>query len=122
MVAWFEIPVTDMARAKTFYEAVFGIPIHVQDMNELQMGWFPFAEGKPGAPGSLVRHPEFYHPSENRGALVYFNCDDVQVQLDRIPEAGGTIVQEKKLIAEGMGHMALFIDTEGNRVALYSRS
>ena len=42
MVGWFEIPVTDMKRAKLFYETVFNIEISVHDMNDLIMGWFPF--------------------------------------------------------------------------------
>ncbi|MGB5370046.1 MAG: VOC family protein, partial [Flavobacteriaceae bacterium] len=29
MVGWFEIPVTDMQRAKKFYEKVFGIAISI---------------------------------------------------------------------------------------------
>jgi len=32
-VCWFEIPVTDMNRAKTFYESIFDIEIGVQDFN-----------------------------------------------------------------------------------------
>ncbi len=121
MVGWFEIPVTDMERAKKFYDTVFEIEITVHDMNELVMGWFPFAEGKPGATGSLVKHKDFYSPSDNKGALVYFSCEDLQVQLDRVEPAGGTILQPKKQIGEGHGYMGLFIDSEGNRVALHSQ-
>ena len=41
IVGWFEIPVSDMDRAKTFYETVFQIQIQVMDFGELKMGWFP---------------------------------------------------------------------------------
>ena len=121
MVGWFEIPVTDMDRAKTFYDTVFDIEISVHDMGELIMGWFPFSEGKPGATGSLVMHKEFYFPSENQGTLVYFSSEDVQIQLDRVEPAGGKILQPKKQIGEGHGYMALFLDSEGNRLALHSQ-
>ena len=121
VVGWFEIPVTEMDRAKKFYETVFDIEISVHDMGELTMGWFPFAEGKSGATGSLVEHKDFYFPSENKGALISFSCTDVQMQLDRIPSAGGQILQPKKQIGDGHGYMALFIDSEGNRVALHSQ-
>lgn len=121
MVGWFEIPVTDMARARSFYERVFGIEIQVHRMNQLEMGWFPSAQGKPGAAGSLVKHEGFYYPDREKGPVLYFSCTDLQEQLDRIPGAGGEILQPKKLIAEGMGYMALFADTEGNRLALYSQ-
>lgn len=121
MVGWFEIPVTDMDRAKKFYETVFNIEIHVQDFNELLMGWFPFAEGKLGASGSLVKHPDLYRPSTTEGPLLYFSCKDVQEQVDRIEAAGGKVLQPKKMISEDVGYMALFVDTEGNRLALHSR-
>ena len=121
MVGWFEIPVADMARAIAFYEAVFDLEIQMQDLNELQMGIFPFAEGAMGAWGALVKHLDFYHPSASEGPLLYFSCRDVQVQTDRIERAGGTVLQPKKLISEGVGYMALFLDSEGNRLALHSR-
>ncbi len=121
MVGWFEIPVTDMDRAKAFYDAVFGIEISIHNMNELVMGWFPFAEGKTGASGSLVLHKEFYVPGGNKGVVIYFSSEDVQIQLDRITPAGGTVVQPKTEIGGGHGFMAVFMDTEGNRVALHSQ-
>lgn len=121
MVGWFEIPVTNMDRAKEFYEAVFDIVIQVENFNDLLMGWFPWAEGKMGASGSLVQHADFYHPSKTAGPLLYFSSKDVQQQVDKIEKAGGTVLQPKKLISKDIGYMALFIDSEGNRMALHSR-
>ena len=48
--------------------------------------------------------------------------DDVQNELDRIEAAGGTIYQPKTQISEEYGFMGVFIDTEGNRVALHSQN
>ena len=48
MVGWFEIPVTDMDRAKKFYETVFKLKISIHDMGGLVMGWFPNAEDTKG--------------------------------------------------------------------------
>lgn len=120
MVGWFEIPVTDLERARAFYEAVFGVSIQVHKMGELEMGWFPMADGKSGAPGSLVKHPDFYHPSPTAGVVIYFSCSDVAASLERVTRCGGRVVQPKKLIGEGMGYMGLFLDSEGNRIALHS--
>ena len=120
MVGWFEIQVTDMDRAKAFYDAVFTIDISIHKLNNLIMGWFPFAENKQGASGSLVLQKDFYFPSENKGTLVYFSSADVQIQLDRIETAGGKIVQPKTAIGDGHGYMAVFLDTEGNRIGLHS--
>ena len=38
---WFEIPASDINRAKKFYEEVFGIKMEVQEMMGMQMGFFP---------------------------------------------------------------------------------
>ena len=64
MVGWFEIPVTNIERAKTFYDKVFGVEIQIQDFGGTLMGWFPFAEGKLGASGSLIQN-DAYKPNLN---------------------------------------------------------
>jgi len=120
VVGWFEIPVTDMDRAKKFYEAVFQFEIHVQDFHGTQMGWFPFAEDKPGCAGSLIKQ-ESYEPSENKGVLIYFSATDISTELHRVKEAGGEVLQARTLISEDVGYMGLFLDSEGNRIALHSR-
>ena len=121
MVGWFEIPVLDMDRAKKFYETVFQVSIQVENFNEILMGWFPWVEGKIGASGSLVFHKEWYKPSATEGTLIYFSSEDVNNELGRIEAAGGKILQPKTLITDDIGYMAIFIDSEGNRIAMHSR-
>jgi predicted enzyme related to lactoylglutathione lyase len=125
MVGWFEIPVSDMNRAVAFYNNVFQIEIAVHPLGDLVMGWFPFAENPEakGAGGSLVFHKEHYTPSAE-GTLVYFTSQsgDINDELGRIEKAGGKILQPKTQISEDHGYMAIFLDTEGNRVALHSLS
>lgn len=119
MVGWFEIPVTDMERAKTFYDVVFDISISIHDVGGFIMGWFPSAHGKSGATGSLVKH-EMYTPSDTAGPLIYFSCTDVAEQLAKVEASGGFILKQKTEIGDGHGFMALVKDTEGNRIALHS--
>ena len=120
MVGWFEIPVSNMERAKTFYESVFNLKIQVVDFGGLIMGWFPDRGEVVGAQGTLIKQ-DTYIPSKE-GTLVYFISDDVQIELDRIIAAGGEIYQPKTQISPEHGYMGAFIDTEGNRVALHSRN
>lgn len=124
MISWFEIPVTDMDRAKKFYETVFQVNIAINEFGGLLMGWFPPAEDitAPGISGSLVQH-EDYIPSDTHGVLVYFNSQsgDIDNELSRVEAAGGKIVKPKILISNEIGYMGLIIDTEGNRIALYNK-
>ena len=120
-VTWFEIPVSDIMRAKEFYENVFNISIQLADMGPLKMGWFPEDESVQGANGSLVFHEDFYMPDREKGSLIYFNCEDLSVELARVQAAGGEVIVEKKQIAPDVGYMGVFIDTEGNRIALHSK-
>ena len=118
MVGWFEIPVNDMDRAIAFYEEVFKVEIQLVDFGGILMGWFPDRGNVVGAQGTLIKQ-ESYVPSQE-GTLVYFLSDDVQNELDRVESAGGIIYQPKTQISPEHGYMGVFVDSEGNRVALHS--
>ena len=123
VVGWFEIPVTDMERAMKFYETVFEFELSRNQMGPLAMAWFPWVDKGTGSGGSLVCYPGQYTPSGD-GTLVYFTAwsGDVAVELARVEAAGGNVLMEKKEISPEHGYMALFLDTEGNRIALHSRT
>ncbi|REG82554.1 VOC family protein [Algoriphagus antarcticus] len=119
-VGWFEIPVNDLGRAISFYQKVFDCSLQQIDMGEFQMALFPGeGEGK-GAEGSLVSHKDFYETSNLAGTLIYFSSDDVSIELAKVEEAGGTIQIPKKMISPENGYMGVFLDSEGNRIALHS--
>ena len=64
---------------------------------------------------------DFYKPSSTEGPLIYLNGNpDVQLILDKIENAGGKILVPKTQISPEYGYMAIFLDTEGNRIALHS--
>ena len=118
-VSWFEIPTADINRAQKFYEAIFDMQMTALDLPQLQMRMFPL-ESPMGIGGALTYNTDFYKPSTD-GVLVYLNANpDVQIVLDKIEAAGGKIVLPKTEISPDYGHMALFTDTEGNRIALHS--
>lgn len=121
LVNWFEIPTTDINRAKAFYENVFGIRVTLQDFEGTKMGWFPFDPEKPGISGSLIQH-ESYRPSETHGPVIYFSTDDIESTLEKVNTNGGKVLQAKTQISPEIGYMGVFIDCEGNRVSLYTNA
>ncbi|TDQ15105.1 hypothetical protein DFQ04_2991 [Algoriphagus boseongensis] len=120
-VGWFEIPVNDMDRAIKFYEQVFDCTLNKQVMGDFQMAWFPGDETSQGATGSLVYHKQFYETSGHAGALVYFSSEDCEIELSKVKDAGGEVQIPKRMIAPDIGFMGVFLDSEGNRIAIHSR-
>jgi predicted enzyme related to lactoylglutathione lyase len=117
---WFEIPATDMPRAKKFYQNIFGIQMEEMDMMGMTMAGFPGEPGSGKASGALVRS-EHHKPSTD-GAVIYLNANpDMSPVLEKILAEGGQVVMGKTSINPEIGYMAFFIDTEGNRVALHSQ-
>jgi len=117
-VNWFEIPVTDMDRAKKFYESVLGYELALNEMGPFQMAWFPMEQDAAGAAGTLVK-AEGYVPSQT-GSMVYFSVGDIEGTLEKVNNGGGSTINPKTSIGEH-GFVAHFKDTEGNKVALHSQ-
>ncbi len=126
VITWFEIPVTDSNRARKFYETILDIKMNTQYMEETkeEATFFPSVPGIIQATsgrvtGVLVKN-ERSKPSRE-GTLVYLNAyPSIQTVIDKIESAGGKVLVPKtKIIA---GYISVFIDTEGNRVALHAEA
>jgi hypothetical protein len=116
-VTWFEIPAYNHYRAVAFYQYIFGIKITTVELNGYAMGFFPAVNGVTGA----IVTGNGCIPSET-GPLLYLNGgDDLNFVLNKVNEAGGRVVLGKSFINETAGYFAIFIDTEGNRLALHSK-
>ena len=116
---WFEISVTDIARAKKFYEDVFGIAMETQDMMGMKMAYFP-ADMMGGKVGGSIVESQYHKPSAD-GAKIYLNANpDLDVALGKVEAAGGKIHMPKMKISDEIGYMGFFVDTEGNVVAMHS--
>lgn len=119
-ISWFEIPATDLARAQKFYETIFGMTMIPMDLPNIKMRMFPM-ESQLGVGGAVCDSGGFHKPSATEGPLIYLNANpDVQLVLDKVEKAGGKIMVPKTMISPEYGHMAVFLDTEGNRIALHA--
>src|SRR6218665_2308069 len=120
-ISWFEIGATDLDRATTFYETIFGISLFPMDMDNIRMRMFPVENQETGVGGAIVDSGGFHKPSGTDGPLIYLNGNpDLQIVLDRVEAAGGKIVLPKTEISPEYGSMAVILDTEGNRIGLHS--
>ena len=119
-ISWFEIPAKNYERAKKFYSEILKIEITDYHMPEKNMkyGIFPY-DMENHAVGGAIIEMEGVNPSIE-GSTVYLNAgDDLSVALSKIVDAGGEVIMPKTDIDEN-GFIALFVDTEGNKVALHS--
>ncbi len=121
-INWFEISVGDITRAKKFYETIFDVKMEEADMMGMKMAMFPGSDNMTGkVSGGLVQGP-MHKPSAD-GAKLYLNGNpDLNKALGKVEAAGGKVVMPKTHISPEIGHMAFFIDTEGNNVALHSNN
>jgi predicted enzyme related to lactoylglutathione lyase len=114
---WIEIPVTDMARARTFYEALLGESLAEFPFGPLTYAMFPTRDRHNA--GALVMG-EGYVPSRE-GALVYLNAAGcLDTMLARAEASGADILMPKTFLSEEAGEAAILLDTEGNRIGLQS--
>lgn len=116
-IAYVEIPVTDLARASRFYQDVFKFTLEHTTLDGYSMALFPSVPGGLGVSGALVKG-DVYVPSTS-GPIVYFGTEDIGAALARAQQAGGVILYPPKKL-QGLGSVAEFMDSEGNRIALFA--
>ena len=114
-ISMFEIPATDVARAIGFYEALLDIQIEQMEVEGMQMGIWPY-EGQ--MVSGVIVQADGYKPSAD-GITMYLQAgDNLQAALDKVEQHGGKVLLPKTAHADGSGYFALFLDSEGNRMAL----
>ena len=116
-INWFEIPASNFERAISFYQEVLGSELPRQIIQDSHMAFLPAGEGDVG--GAVV-FAEGWEPGP-AGSLVYLNGgDDLSTPLDKVEAAGGKVILPKTKISDEIGYFALFMDTEGNKLAFHS--
>lgn len=116
-ISWFEIPAVNFQQAVDFYNHIYSIDMEKNFSDNHAMAFFP---AKNGVGGAIVAGPGST-PSDT-GALLYLNGGkDLNLILEKVEAAGGRIIMPKTLINEEAGYFAIFIDSEGNKLALHSK-
>ena len=122
VITWFEIPVSDIERAKKFYETILDIEMIKRIDGIDEAVFFPFnpnvVQATSGRVTGVLSKSERNSPS-GHGTLVYINASpNIQNVLDRVVNAGGKILAPKMQIPAGF--IATIIDSEGNKIGLHA--
>lgn len=116
-VTWFEIPAVDFDQAVSFYSQIFNIEMTQNLTDTYSVAFFPATMGIGGA--VIAGHGSI--PSD-KGPLIYLNGGkDLNAVLKHVDKAGGRVVMPKTLISDEAGYFAIFIDNQGNKLALHSK-
>ena len=112
----FAVHADQVDRARAFYEAAFGWhfePWGPPNFFLIHTG----PAGDRGLQGALQERLEPLEGSGMRGFECTIGVDDLDAVLERITRFGGTVLSRPFAI-EGVGRLAFFRDTEGNRVGV----
>ena len=117
-IDWFEIPVRDLDRATSFYEALLATSIRRETIANNQLGVFSYDDS--GVGGCLIAGADVPAPSTS-GTLIYLPAGpSLDAALARVESIGGRITTPKVTLPGDMGVFAHVTDTEGNRVGLHA--
>jgi predicted enzyme related to lactoylglutathione lyase len=112
-VAFTMYPVTDMARAKSFYEETLGLPA----AKELVAGkWVEFDLPQGGCFALSTMVPDSA-PSDTAGGSLAFEVDDINALVETLKSKGVTLKMD--VFESPVCHMAVVVDTEGNAFMLH---
>lgn len=121
-LSWFEIPTTDLERARTFYETILGFTLKPDSTERNDsMYIFPVSRdpNRPAMTGALIHRPN-QQPGPT-GTVIYLNCNGTLPEVfDRIGPAGGQPLMPLTPVPGGQGTFTCLMDTEGNTVGLHS--
>jgi uncharacterized protein len=117
-VNWFDITVSNLERAKKFYEMVLNIQLVDFPIEWGKQSAFPFDNEGLNISGALVEKEN--RVTNGNNTIVYFETDDCIAEENRVEKAGGKILNPKMSIGD-FGFVSIIMDTEGNTIGLHSR-
>lgn len=118
-VSWFDIYVSNLERAKKFYEAVFNIQLVDFPIEWGKQSAFPSDYQGLNISGALVEKEDRVASASN--TIVYFASEDCTTEEVRVEKAGGKVISPKMSIGD-FGFISIVMDTEGNTIGLHSRN
>lgn len=112
---WFEIPVTDMNRAKAFYAAVLETELKDDNTGPNPMAIFPASET--GVAGHL--YPGKPSAGGDGNTVHLASPDPLEAALERVRRNGGEVTSD--IVTIPPGRFAYCRDPDGNSIGLFGR-
>ncbi|MCB1463150.1 MAG: VOC family protein [Nitratireductor sp.] len=113
---WFEIPVSDLAKAKTFYSKVLMTEFVDQNDGPNPMAIFAYSGTENGVSGHLYPGRPAAHGT---GPTVHLPVpDSVEEGLARVTACGGKVLSP--VIEIPAGRFAYCLDPDGNSIGIFS--
>lgn len=112
-IAFFVYPVSDMTRARKFYEKVLGLK---QDSN-WQNKWVEYDVA--GTTFAITTMEKAHKPGL-RGGIISFEVDDLGAEVKRLKAGGVQFVRHAATTP--VCHMAMIADPDGNEIILHKRN
>ena len=114
---WFEIPVTDMARAKKFYETVLDTQLLDDDSGPNPMAMFPVEDADKGVSGHIYPGT----PPKDGGNTVHLLAPSpLSAAVERVAGVGGQVLSDP--IEIPAGRFVYCKDPDGNSIGLFEYS
>jgi len=111
-----EFPTANAAQSAEFYSGLFGWEMHHMP----EFDYWTFASGeRQGGGFNKVGSTEGGFDVRPGEVLVYVNTDDIERDLSKAQQLGGSVISPKQEIP-GIGWYAVIRDLDGNQVGLYT--
>lgn len=117
-VVWFEIPVTDMKRAKAFYNAVLKTDLQQDDSGPNPLAMFPVNDMNTGTSGHIYPGKPAANGAGNTIHLLA--PEPLEESLERLKANGGKVVSD--IVTIPPGRFAYCLDPDGNSIGLFTRN
>jgi len=114
-MVWFEIPVTDMKRAKAFYDAVLLTDLKEENGGPNPMAMFPIKDMGKGSSGHIYPGK----PAKGAGNTVHLATPaPLEEAMERVTKNGGKVVSP--IVTIPAGRFAYCEDPDGNSIGLFT--
>lgn len=112
---WMEIPVTDLAKSRAFYETITGGKLDTQMMGPNETAIFQVTDPQTGVAGHLY---EGKPATNGEGPTIHLAVDGkLEAAMDRVRAAGGEVISDPIEIPGG--RFFYLTDLDGNSIGLF---